>query len=109
MVSYFGMSEKLGNLSYYDSSGQSDMFFGKPYSEETSRLIDSEVKAITNSEYARAMKILRENKDGLEQLANLLLEREVIFTEDVERIFGKRPESGSTPIGSEANTNSALV
>jgi len=108
MVSYFGMSEKLGNLSYYDSSGQGDIFFGKPYSEETSRMIDSEVKVITNAEYARATKILSENKEGLEKLANLLLEREVIFTEDVENIFGKRPDSGSTPIGTEL-TSTATV
>ena len=90
MVSIFGMSDKVGNVSYYDSSGQYDYAFTKPYSEKTAELIDEEVKIIIEAQYDRALKVLKENKDGHEQLANLLLEREVIFSEDLENIFGKR-------------------
>ncbi|MDR1760842.1 MAG: ATP-dependent zinc metalloprotease FtsH [Bacteroidales bacterium] len=91
MVSIFGMSDKVGNVSYYDSSGQSDYSFTKPYSEKTAELIDEEVKIIIDTQYNRAIKILKENKDSHEKLAKLLLEREVIFSEDLENIFGKRP------------------
>ncbi|MCD7938021.1 MAG: ATP-dependent zinc metalloprotease FtsH [Tannerellaceae bacterium] len=89
MVVYFGMSEKLPNLNYYDSSGQ-DWGFTKPYSEETAKLIDEEVQRIVTEQYERAKQILSENKEGHNQLAQVLLEREVIYTEDVENIFGKR-------------------
>ena len=89
MVVYFGMSEKLPNLNYYDSTGQ-DWGFTKPYSEETSRMIDQEVQKIISEQYERAKKILFENKEGHHALAQVLLEREVIYTEDVEHIFGKR-------------------
>lgn len=89
MVVYFGMSEKLPNLNYYDSTGQ-DWGFTKPYSEETSRLIDQEVQKIINEQYERAKQILRDNQKGHNQLAQVLLEREVIYSEDVEHIFGKR-------------------
>ena len=75
---------------YYDSTGQSDMSFTKPYSELTAQQIDAEAKALISKAYAMAEKVLREHADGLKQLAELLLEREVVFTEDVERIFGKR-------------------
>lgn len=88
MVVYFGMSERLPNLNYYDSSGQ-DWGFTKPYSEETSKLIDGEVQRIVNEQYERAKQILSDNKEGHNQLAQVLLEREVIYTEDVEKIFGK--------------------
>ncbi len=91
MVSIFGMSEKVGNVSYYDSSGQSDYSFTKPYSEKTAELIDEEVKVIIDGQYVRALKILKENSEGHAKLAGLLLEREVIFSEDLENIFGKRP------------------
>jgi AFG3 family protein len=90
MVSFFGMSSKVGNVSFYDSSGQSDYGFTKPYSEKTAELIDSEVKKIIQDSYERAKEVLRTNMDGLKELAEILLEREVIFTEDLERIFGKR-------------------
>ncbi len=90
MVSYFGMSEKLGHRSYYDSSGQSEYSFTKPYSEETAKIIDNETNAIIEEQYKRAVKILNKNKEGLIKLAELLLEREVIFTEDLESVFGKR-------------------
>jgi cell division protease FtsH len=90
MVVFFGMSEKLPNLNYYDSSGQ-DWGFTKPYSEETAKLIDAEVQLIVNTQYARAKSILWENADKHNQLAARLLETEVIYSEDVEEIFGKRP------------------
>ena len=91
LIAYYGMSDKLRNISYYDSSGASEYAFSKPYSEETAKLIDKEVQSLVDEQYARAKNILLEHKDGLIELANLLIEREVIFTEDVERIFGKRP------------------
>jgi cell division protease FtsH len=90
MVTYFGLSDKLGNLSFYDSSGQNEYAFQKPYSEKTAELIDEEVKAIINMQYNRALDILNKHKEGLEKLAKQLLEKEVIFTEDLEKIFGKR-------------------
>jgi len=91
MIAYFGMSEKVGHVSFFDSTGQQEMMFTKPYSEKTSELIDNEVKGLIEEAYKRAGEILRKNKDGLTQLAEILLEKEVIFTEDLERIFGKRP------------------
>jgi cell division protease FtsH len=90
MVTYFGMSEKVGNLSYYDSTGSRDMAFSKPYSEKTAELIDDEVKRLINQAHATALKVLTENREGFERLANLLLEREVVFSEDLEAIFGPR-------------------
>lgn len=90
MVSYFGMSEKVGNISFYDSSGQSDFGFTKPYSEKTAELIDREVKDIIQQSYERAKDVLRSNMKGLAELAELLLEKEVIFSEDLKKIFGKR-------------------
>lgn len=90
MVAYYGMSDAIGTISYYDSTGQSDMSFTKPYSELTAQQIDAEAKALIAKAYAMAEKVLREHADGLKQLAELLLEREVVFTEDVECIFGKR-------------------
>jgi AFG3 family protein len=90
MVTYFGMSEKVGNISFYDSSGQSEFGFTKPYSEKTAELIDKEVKEIIEESYERALEVLKFNLKGLTVLAELLLEKEVIFSEDLERIFGKR-------------------
>ncbi|MCK4854137.1 MAG: ATP-dependent zinc metalloprotease FtsH [Bacteroidales bacterium] len=90
MVSYFGMSDKIGNLSFYDSTGQSEFVFNKPYSEKTAEVIDEEVNRIIEEQYERAKKTLRENMDGLIKLATHLLEKEVIFSEDVEKIFGPR-------------------
>lgn len=89
MVVYFGMSDKLPNLNYYDSTGQ-DWGFTKPYSEETAKLIDTEVQKIINEQYDRAKRILSKNKEGHSKLAQVLLDREVIYSEDVEHIFGKR-------------------
>ncbi len=91
MISYFGMSKKLGNLSYYDSTGQQDFAFNKPYSEKTAQTIDDEVKELIDIQYERAKSILKKHKKGLSQLAGILLEKEVIFSDDLEAIFGKRP------------------
>jgi len=91
LVSFFGMSQEIGNVSFYDSSGQSDFAFSKPYSEKTSQTIDAEVKKIIEGQYIRAKKILSENKEKLNKLGELLLEKEVIFSDDLEAIFGKRP------------------
>jgi cell division protease FtsH len=90
MVAFFGMSDKVGNVSFYDSSGQSDFGFTKPYSEKTAEIIDKEVKQIIEESYLRAKEILKDHMKGLTELAELLLEKEVIFSEDLERIFGKR-------------------
>jgi cell division protease FtsH len=91
MVAYFGMSDKLANMSYYDSTGNSDYGFTKPYSEKTAELIDSEAKDIVAVEFERAKKILNDNAEKHNTLAELLIEKEVIFAEDLEKIFGKRP------------------
>jgi ATP-dependent Zn protease len=95
MVAYYGMSDKIGNVSYYDSTGQSEYSFGKPYSEKTAETIDAESKIIVEEQYQRAIAILKENSNGLNQLAEQLLEKEVIFSEDLERIFGPRKSAGS--------------
>ncbi len=90
MVVYFGLNDKLGNISYYDSTGQQEYSFQKPYSEKTAELIDQEIKKLIDKAYARAVEILKSERDKLEVLAGILLEREVIFGEDLERIFGKK-------------------
>ncbi len=95
MVVYYGMSDKLPNLCYYDSTGQS-YGFSKPYSEDRARMIDEEVSKIITEQYERAKAILREHAAGHAELAQTLIDREVIFTEDVERIFGKRPWTSRT-------------
>lgn len=89
-VSIFGLNERIGNISYYDSSGQQDYNFNKPYSEKTAEIIDEEVKKLIDAAYERTKALLRENKDKLDKLANRLLEKEVIFKEDLEEIFGQR-------------------
>ncbi len=96
MVTIYGLNSKIGNITYYDSSGQNDYNFSKPYSEETARTIDKEISAIIEKQYARAIDILNENKDKLTELAERLLEKEVIFKDDLERIFGKRPYEKDT-------------
>lgn len=96
MVTIYGLNSKIGNITYYDSSGQSDYNFSKPYSEETARTIDKEISAIIEKQYARAIDILSKNKDKLTELAERLLEKEVIFKDDLERIFGKRPYEKDT-------------
>tara|TARA_R110001583_G_scaffold123082_1_gene274397 strand:+ start:17196 stop:19193 length:1998 start_codon:yes stop_codon:yes gene_type:complete len=91
MVTIYGLNDKIGNITYYDSSGQSEYNFTKPYSEETAQIIDKEISEIIEFQYQRAIKILSDNKDKLVTLAELLLEKEVIFKKDLEVIFGKRP------------------
>jgi len=91
MVTIYGLNEKLGNVTFYDSSGQNDYGFTKPYSEVTAKLIDDEISKIIEEQYQRAIQILKEHKDKLTTLANRLLEKEVIFKDDLEHIFGKRP------------------
>ena len=105
MVTIYGLNDKIGNISYYDSSGQSEYNFGKPYSEHTAKTIDEEISKIIENQYQRAIRILTENKDKLEALAGKLLEKEVIFREDLEEIFGKRAwepeEKENRPIENE--------
>jgi len=91
MVTIYGLNEKLGNVTYYDSSGQGEYNFNKPYSEETAITIDKEISLLIEGQYLRAIEILNENKDKLLQLADILIEKEVIFKDDLETIFGIRP------------------
>lgn len=91
MVTIYGLNDKVGNLTYYDSSGQSEYNFTKPYSDKTSELIDEEISNIIENQYQRAIQILNENKDKLIELAEILLDKEVIFKDDLEKIFGERP------------------
>lgn len=104
MVTVYGLNDKIGNISYYDSSGQSDYNFGKPYSEQTAKIIDEEISKMVETQYQRAIKILTDNRDKLEALAGKLLDKEVIFREDLEEIFGKRawePEIAESKVNSE--------
>ncbi|GAA4111954.1 ATP-dependent zinc metalloprotease FtsH [Aquimarina addita] len=91
MVTVYGLNDKIGNLTYYDSSGQNEYGFTKPYSEQTSELIDKEISNIIEQQYIRAIDLLEKNKDKLTELAEVLLEKEVIFKDNLEKIFGKRP------------------
>ena len=101
MVTIYGLNEEIGNLTYYDSSGQNEYGFTKPYSEETAQKIDHEISKIIEEQYARAIEVLRDNKDKLIVLAERLLEKEVIFKEDLEKIFGKRPFERFDQLGQE--------
>jgi len=98
IVVFFGLNKKLGNISYYDSSGQQEYSFTKPYSEKTSEIIDQEISLLIETAYKRAKDLLIANKENLERLAKVLLEKEVIFKEDLEEIFGKRPFDSEEPI-----------
>ncbi|MCP4553528.1 MAG: ATP-dependent metallopeptidase FtsH/Yme1/Tma family protein [Bacteroidetes bacterium] len=91
MVTYFGLNKEIGNISFYDSTGQQEYSFHKPFSEKTAEIIDSEISKLVEEAYERAKKLLSDNKENLEKLASLLLEKEVIFSEDLEKIFGNRP------------------
>lgn len=91
MVTYFGLNKEIGNISFYDSSGQNEYSFHKPFSEKTAERIDIEISKLIEQAYDRAKSILLENKENLVKLADLLLEKEVIFSEDLETVFGKRP------------------
>ena len=90
MVTIYGLNDKIGNVTYYDSTGQGEYNFSKPYSEETAKVIDEEISLLIESQYQRAIQILEENKEKLNQLADILIEKEVIFKDDLEAIFGKR-------------------
>ncbi len=109
MVGFFGMSDKVGNLSYYDSSGQNEYGFTKPYSEKTAELLDNEVKTMVEEQYLRALKVLRDNTAGLTQLAETLLEKEVIFGEDLEKIFGKRCGDKSVATDTEIIADTDII
>ncbi|WP_094745903.1 ATP-dependent zinc metalloprotease FtsH [Vaginella massiliensis] len=91
MISIYGLNEEIGNISYYDSTGQNEYGFSKPYSEQTAQTIDREIKKMIEGQYDRAKQILVENRDKLDRLAEKLIEKEVIFKEDLEEIFGPRP------------------
>jgi cell division protease FtsH len=91
MVVYYGLNKEIGNVSYYDSSGQQEYSFNKPFSEATAQIIDVEIKKMIETGYERAKVLLLENQDKLTQLADILLKKEVIFREDLELIFGRRP------------------
>ena len=105
MVVYFGLNEKIGNISYYDSTGQQEYSFHKPYSEKTAELIDIEIKDMVEKAYERAVDLLDNNREKLEKLAGRLLEKEVIFSEDLEEIFGKRPWDEEKRIGENEEEN----
>ena len=91
MVTVYGLNDKVGNLTYYDSTGQSESSFNKPYSEKTAEIIDKEISKIIEEQYQRAIDLLENNKDKLTQLAEYLLDKEVIFKDNLEEIFGQRP------------------
>ena len=99
MVTYYGMSDKVGHLSFYDSTGARGYDLTKPYSEKTAELIDKEVKSLISEIHDRTKGILKANMAGFTELAALLLEKEVIFADDLERIFG--PRAGSQPVEEE--------
>ena len=104
MVTVYGLSDKIGNLTYYDSSGQNEYGFTKPYSEQTAELIDKEISDIIEVQYQRAIEILQKHKDKLVELAEVLLKDEVIFKDNLEAIFGKRPfEVPENKISTEQN------
>ena len=107
MVTIYGLNDKLGNISYYDSSGQQNFFIDKPYSDDTAKLIDKEISILVESQYERAKKILSENKDKLDKLAEKLLEKEVIFRDDLEEVFGKRPFDSDSSSSNDASNISA--
>lgn len=112
MVAFYGLNDKIGNISFYDSTGQSEYSFSKPFSEETAKVIDEEIHVLVEKAYQRAKQILLDNKDKLKQLADILLQKEVIFREDLENIFGMRPfdkkdEEAKIP-ADNLNTSSSL-
>jgi len=106
---YYGMSESLSNVSYFDSSGASEYSFSKPYSEKTAELIDQEVKSLVSEQYQRAKRILSENASGHGQLADKLVEKEVIFSDDLELVFGKRKWVSRTEEILEANKKNEIL
>jgi len=105
IVSVYGLNDKIGNITYYDSSGQGDYNFTKPYSEETARKIDEEISLIIEKQYKRACSILKKNKNKLSSLASRLLEKEVIFKEDLVKILGERPFIKEVEVTKEVKDN----
>ncbi len=105
MVTVYGLNDEIGNITYYDSSGQSDYNFSKPYSEETAQTIDKEISKIVEKQFTRACKIIKTHKEKLDKLATKLLEKEVIFKDDLVKILGKRPfiEKNNTEISPKKN------
>ncbi|MDT0552418.1 ATP-dependent zinc metalloprotease FtsH [Urechidicola vernalis] len=108
MVTVYGLNENLGNITYYDSSGQNEYGFTKPYSEETAKLIDKEISKIIETQYERAIAILTEHKEQLVELAKILLEKEVIFKTNLEEIFGKRPFEKEEKVALESKSNNEI-
>ncbi|MCK6608413.1 MAG: ATP-dependent zinc metalloprotease FtsH [Flavobacterium sp.] len=108
MVTIYGLNDKLGNITYYDSTGQSDYNFSKPYSEETAKVIDTEISKLIEEQYERAIHLLETNKEKLTQLADILIEKEVIFKDDLETIFGKRPFDKEVAITTENTTENTV-
>ena len=104
MVTVYGLNDEIGNITYYDSTGQSDYGFSKPYSEETARTIDQEISKIVENQYDRALQLVEENKDKLTALADRLLEKEVIFKDDLVNILGERPFKKEEEKETEAET-----
>ena len=91
MVAYYGFNRKIGHTSFYDSTGQRDTGFQKPYSEETARLIDEEVRKLVEEAFEKTKKLLRAHRAQLSQLAELLLQKEVVYHDDLEKVLGSRP------------------
>ena len=108
MVTIYGLNDKLGNITYYDSTGQSDYNFSKPYSEETAKVIDTEISKLIEEQYERAIHLLETNKEKLTQLADILIEKEVIFKDDLETIFGKRPFDKEVTTATENTTENTI-
>ena len=109
MVTVYGLNDKLGNITYYDSTGQTDYNFSKPYSEETAQTIDKEISKIIENQYDRACQLVEENKEKLTELANRLLEKEVIFKDDLVSILGERPFDKQTETTTEEADTTAKV
>ncbi len=109
MVMYYGFNKKIGNISFYDSTGQRDMGIQKPYSEETGKMIDEEVRKLVSEAYQRTILLLQQNKKFLQSVAELLVKKEIIFKEDLENILGKRPEKKINVISAEAKLIEAAI
>lgn len=109
MVAYFGFNEKIGNISFYDSTGQRDIGFQKPYSEETGKIIDEEVRKLVASAYDAALNLLQDNKAALVKVAELLMKKEMVFKEDLESILGKRPCENSSHSESSKSATASLL
>ncbi|MBT4774373.1 MAG: hypothetical protein HON99_01505, partial [Crocinitomicaceae bacterium] len=104
MVTIYDLHNKLGNVRHYDPSGQQGFFMDKPYSDDTAKIIDEEISVLIEGQYERAKNLLQDNKDKLDQLAQKLLEKEVIFRDDLELIFGKRPFDKDSSVDDDASS-----